>query len=162
MKKMSKELRTRLVQFKFLNRVCWTKLYRVQLKEDPDCWRCQNGAGTLIHMLWSWQKIQDCWWEIHSNITKIIGCDMPFFQRLYILRDPSLLDDLPPHDAEWVQVALMLGSKLIFSVSKASSPPPVNLWHIHLARLAALEGLSHRLINSGKLLNEMGMIFIKL
>ena len=50
MKKMSRELRTRLVQFKILNRVYWTpsKLYKVTLKQDPDCWRCQNGEGTLI------------------------------------------------------------------------------------------------------------------
>ena len=66
---------------------------------------------------------------------------------LYILRDPSLLDDLPSHVAEWVQVAFMLGRKLIISEWKESSPPHVNLWHTHLARLAALERLSYRLIN---------------
>lgn len=125
MKKMSRELRTRLVQFKILNRLYWTpsKLYRVKLKQDPDCWRCQSGEGTLTHMLWSCQKIQDFWSEIHSNVTKIIGRDMPFSQRLYILGDPSALDDLPSHVAEWVQVALMLGRKLIISEWKASSPP---------------------------------------
>lgn len=52
-KKMSRELRTRPVQFMILNRVHYTlysthsKLYT--LKQDPDCWRCQNGEGTLIH-----------------------------------------------------------------------------------------------------------------
>ena len=149
MKKMSRELRTRLVQFKILNRLYWTpsKLYRVKLKQDPDCWRCQSGVGTLTHMLWSCQKIQDFWSEIHSNVTKIIGRDMPFSQRLYILGDPSALDDLPSHVAEWVLVALMLGRKRIISEWKASSPPPVSLWHTLLGRLAALESLSYRLIN---------------
>lgn len=71
-KKMSRELRTRPVQFMILNRVHCTlystrsKLYT--LKQDPDCWRCQNGEGTLIHSCC--QNIHDFWCEIHSNTTK--------------------------------------------------------------------------------------------
>lgn len=37
----------------------------------------------------------------------------------------------------------------IISEWKASSPVPVSLWHIHLARFAALEGLSYRLNRLG-------------
>lgn len=38
-KKMSQELKTRLVQFKTLNRVYWTpsRLYRVKLVQTPEC-----------------------------------------------------------------------------------------------------------------------------
>ena len=149
LKKLSRELKTRLVQFKILHRVYWTpsKLYRVKLIQTPECWRCQNGEGTLIHMLWSCPKIQDFWSEIHKNITQIIGCDIPFSQRLYILGDPALLEDLPSHNAEWVQTALMLGRKLIMSEWKAPSPPPVNLWHNQLGRLAALRSVSQSRFN---------------
>lgn len=93
------------------------------------------------------KKKKDFRCEIPSNITKITGGDLHLSQRPYIFGDPSLLDDLPHHDAEWVQVALMLGRKRIISECKASSPLPVNLWHTHLPRLAALEGLSYKQLN---------------
>lgn len=79
----------------------------------------------MTHMLWRCQKIQDFWSEIPSNVTKIIGGDMPFSQRLYALGDPSPLDDLPSHVAEWNQVTLMLERKLIISEWKPSSSPPL-------------------------------------
>lgn len=95
-KKMSRELKTRLIQFMILNRIYWTpsKLYKVKLIQTRECWRCHNGEGTLSHMLWSCPKIQDFWSEIHKNVTKIIARDVPFSQRLYILGDLSLLEDL--------------------------------------------------------------------
>lgn len=40
--------------------------------------------------------------ESHSHRAKAIGRDMLFSQRLYILRDLSLLDDLSPFAADWV------------------------------------------------------------
>lgn len=46
--------------------------------------------------------------ENQMDITKFIKCDMAFSQPLYILGDMSLLDDLPIHNAAWVQVALTL------------------------------------------------------
>ncbi len=72
---------------------------------------------------------------------------MPLSRGLYIPGDPSPLEDLSSPSAEWVQTALMLGRKLIISEWKASSAPSVNLWYNHWGRLAALEGLTYRLMD---------------
>lgn len=40
--------------------------------------------------------------EIYNNRTKMIGRDMLLYQRLYVLRDSYLLNDLLPYAAERV------------------------------------------------------------
>ncbi len=76
----------------------------------------------MTYGLWSFPKIH-FWAEIHKNATQIIGHGVPFSQSLYILGDPSLLEDFSFADAEWVQTALMLGHKVFISEWKTPSPP---------------------------------------
>lgn len=75
------------------------------------------------------------------DVTEIIGRDMAFSQRLYILGDLPLLD--PPHDAEWVPGSTDAGAQTYISERTASSPCLVNVWHIHVARLAMGERAYH-------------------
>lgn len=58
-KKMSRDLKTRLIQFK------------VHLRYSPLCWRCQGGEGTLMHMLWDCPRIQEFWLRISAQIEHI-------------------------------------------------------------------------------------------
>ena len=87
-KKMSREFRTRLIQFKIINRIYWTpsRLFRVGLTESPDCWRCQDRGGTLLHMLWGCPKIQDFWSAIHEKLERVTGLSIPFIPTLYLGR----------------------------------------------------------------------------
>uniref|UniRef100_A0A3Q1G672 Reverse transcriptase zinc-binding domain-containing protein n=1 Tax=Acanthochromis polyacanthus TaxID=80966 RepID=A0A3Q1G672_9TELE len=65
-KKLSRELRTRLVQFKILNRLYWTphKMYRAKLRPSLNCWKCLNILHKLSKMVWlSLQNF--LYWEIH-------------------------------------------------------------------------------------------------
>uniref|UniRef100_A0A669CJS1 Reverse transcriptase zinc-binding domain-containing protein n=1 Tax=Oreochromis niloticus TaxID=8128 RepID=A0A669CJS1_ORENI len=112
---MSRELRSRLVQFKILNRVYWTpsRLHRVGLATDDACWKCQQGSGTLLHLLWGCSKVQDYWTHIHTVVEKVVGQRVPFMNSLYVLGDPSALSHLPTPLAHWVQTAIMLGRKLL-------------------------------------------------
>lgn len=120
-KKMSRELKTRLIQFMILNRIYWTpsKLYKVKLIQTRECWRCHNGEGTLTHMLWSCPKIQDFWSEIHKNHSA--WCAF-LSEAVYPWGPVATRGPLIP-----MQNALMLGCKLIISEWKAPSAP-VNLW----------------------------------
>ena len=148
-RKMSRELRTRLIQFKILNRVYWTpsRLFKVKLRDCSTCWKCQEEEGTLMHMLWDCPLIRDYWGGIRDHIEHVLGYEIPFSPRLYILGDPSVLDDLTPYDAEWAQTALMLGRKLIMCEWRAPAAPSVNVWFTQLGQVAALERLSFRLLN---------------
>lgn len=148
-KKLSRELRTRLVQFKILQRVYWTpyRLHRVGLSDGPACWKCQEDVGTLVHVLWECPKIQEFWSSIHKVIEKIVGQTIPFCSRLYILGDPSMLRHLPSPLAQWTQTTIMMGRKLLVREWRGPSVPSFALWHSSLAQLAALERLSYRLLN---------------
>ena len=123
---MSRELRTRQIQFKIVNRVYWTpsRLFRVGLTESPECWRCQSRDGTLVHMLWSCPKVQEYWNDIHDRLQKITGLVIPFNPLLFILGDPATLEDIAPFLAEWIQTALMLGRRLLI---RTGNP----LLHLH-------------------------------
>lgn len=140
-KKLSKELRTRLVQFKILNRLYWTphKMYRAKLTNSPNCWKCLQSEGTLIHMIWSCPLIQAFWSEIQRHIKRIVKHHIPFSEGLFVLGDLSLLHDFPSNEAEWIQTALMVGRKLITSQWKSHSVPPVTQWLNELGKLALIQ-----------------------
>ena len=148
-KKMSRELRTRLIQFKIINRVYWTpaRLFRLGLVDGPECWKCQERDGTLVHMLWGCSKIQDFWSSIHGRLERITGLKIQFSPRLFILGDPSVLKKVSPHLAEWIQTAIMSGRRLIVKDWKASHAPTLSLWDSSLGQIAAYERLSYRLLN---------------
>lgn len=148
-KKMSRELRTRLVQFKIVNRVYWTptRLYKAKLKDDPSCWRCGETYGTLIHLVWSCPKAQDFWAGIHENIKLVVGQDIPFLPSLYVLGDPSSLTNIPKALASWVHTAIMLGRKIIVKEWKSDSLPLSSFWFTQLSTVAAYEELSYKLLN---------------
>ena len=59
----------------------------------------------------------------------------------------SLLQDISPSDAEWIQTVLMMGRKLIVCEWKASEAPSVIHWSSQIGHLAALEKLTFRLMN---------------
>lgn len=106
-----------------------------------------GGEGTLMHMLWDCPRIQEFWVGISAQIERIQRHKIPFSPSLFVLGDPSLLRDLSPSDAEWIQTVLRLGRKLIMCEWKASEAPSVNSWFSQLGHLAALEKLTFRLMN---------------
>lgn len=79
--------------------------------------------------------------NIHVYIKTITGQDIPFTHKSVYLGRPMVLQDLTPSNAEWVQIALMLGRKLIITNWKASTLPAPSLWFLQLEKLAALEKL---------------------
>ena len=148
-KKMSRELRTRLVQFKIINRVYWTptRLFRAGLRESPFCWRCGEDTGTLIHVLWECPRVQTLWCAIHENIMQITGQDIPYTPALFILGDPSPLKHLSTPLADWIHTALMVGRKIIVKEWKSEDLPPAHVWFTQLGTVAALERLSFKMNN---------------
>ena len=136
---MARDLRTRLIQFKIIHRMYWSpsKLYRVKLTTDQGCWKCSE-EGTLTHMLWHCPKAQDFWTSVHECIQKVVGVEVPFCIRLYLLGGPPILtDDIAPVYAEWVQTAIMLGRKLLVQQWKSAHAPPITDWYNALTTVAA-------------------------
>uniref|UniRef100_A0A3P9MG76 Reverse transcriptase zinc-binding domain-containing protein n=1 Tax=Oryzias latipes TaxID=8090 RepID=A0A3P9MG76_ORYLA len=148
-KKLSRELRTRLVQFKVLHRIYWTpsRLHKVGLSKTSACWKCQDATGTLLHMLWECPKVQSYWSSIHKEVEKVVGQDVPFQSRLFVLGDPSVLSRVSSPLSQWIQTTVMLGRKLLVREWKGPSTPSFTHWQTSLGQLAALERLSYRLLN---------------
>lgn len=104
-KKMSRELKTRLVQFKILHSLYWTscRLYRVGLLETPVCWKCQKDNGTLVHMLW----------------------DSPKNPRLLVISSQNLRkntwpENTPLQQALYSQGSFIIGSNIFLSLAADS------------------------------------------
>lgn len=85
-KAVSRDARVRLIQFKIMHRFYWTpsKLFRLGLLSTSECWRCRSEEGTLIHVLWSCQKVQHFWTNIYDKICEITGMHIPFSPRLFV------------------------------------------------------------------------------
>ena len=66
-----------------------SRLFRLDPKETPDCWRCEGELATLTHALWSHPKIQTFWKRVHENIMKVIRVDFEFCPSLYRLGNPK-------------------------------------------------------------------------
>lgn len=96
-KRMSRELRTRLVQFKIRNRVYWTpsRLHKVGLADTSVCWKCHKDSGTLLDMLWECPKVRELWSSVHTVVERLAAQGIPFTNRIYVLGDPSVLNYLP-------------------------------------------------------------------
>lgn len=48
--KCSCEMQSQLIHYKIINRSHWTPC-RLKLRDNDSCWRCDEEAGTLVHLL---------------------------------------------------------------------------------------------------------------
>ena len=147
---MARDFWTRPIQFKIIHRMYWTpsKLYRLKLTAYPGCWKGSDD-GTLNHMLWHCPKVQDfnSWSSIHECIQKVVGLEVPFCIRLYLLWDPSTLKDgIASVHTEWVQTAIMIGRKLLVQQWKSAPAPSITDWYNGLTTVAAYERVSFTLL----------------
>lgn len=150
-KQVSRDIRTRLIQFKIFHRVYWTpsRLFRLGLKENPDCWKCHVGEGNLVHALWSCPKILDFWSNVHDYIIEITGTEYEFCPGLYVLGNPSRLSHIASPLADWIQTGIMIGRQIIMRGWKAPTGPTLQEWLIELGRVAAYEKVSFNLLEKG-------------
>lgn len=45
-----------------------SRLLRLVLKENPDCWKCRAEENSLLHDLWTCPKINDFWYSINDHV----------------------------------------------------------------------------------------------
>ena len=117
------------------------------LREDPACWRCNETAGTLTHMLWSCPKAQSWWTAIYENLKLAVGQDFPFTPSLFILGESTSLKGFSEPEARWILTAIMLGRKLLVREWKARDLPWPSCWSTQLSVVAAYEEMTYRLQN---------------
>ncbi len=145
-KVVSRDARVRLIQFKIIHRFYWTpsRLFRLGLLSTPNCWRCKSEEGTLVHVLWSCDKVQQFWTNIYDKLCEITEMHMPFSPRLFVLGDHSVLAGQDKHITMYVQTSLMIGRQILIRGWKTEGVPSFQEWVVEMARVTAFEKMSYK------------------
>ena len=133
-KKMSKDTRVKLIQFKILNRFYWTpsRLHRLGLKDTAECWKCTDPSseGTLVHTLWECPVIESYWKQVHNCIIEMTKVDFPFCPRLYILGDPKQVAHCDYVD--FILTVIMIGRQVLMRGWKVAGSPSFQDWFVEV------------------------------
>lgn len=144
-KKLSRDARVRLMQFKILHRFYWTpsRMFKIGISDSPNCWRCKSEEGHLIHTLWFCDKVQVFWNRVHVHLCEISEVQFPFNPRLFVLGDDSVLTEGDKYIKNWIQTSIMIGRQILLRGWKKEGVPSVQEWAAELARVAAFEKISY-------------------
>lgn len=84
--KVSREIQTRLINYKIINRIYWTpsKMARLGLRNSDLCWRCDATCGTLLHMLYLCPMIDLLWSKIISFIDTAMSSALLLYNRCFV------------------------------------------------------------------------------
>ncbi|XP_039473704.1 uncharacterized protein LOC120442039 [Oreochromis aureus] len=120
----SPETQSQLIQYKLLHRNYWTpsKLVRLKLVDNDTCWKCQEEAGTLVHMLYTCRKNDYLWDGIINLVNDIFKLNLsksPAVCVLGLLPDNSILSK---KQRLWMRLAFITGCRIILRHWKSSSP----------------------------------------
>jgi len=68
-----RETQSQLINYKILNRCYWTpsRLARIKLRDTAICWRCNKETGTIVHMLYEYDMVEEMWEKIVQFVKNI-------------------------------------------------------------------------------------------
>ena len=146
--KSSINSRHRLIQFKIVHRLHYTKsrLHTVYPNISPLCDKCKQDTGTLLHQLWLCPKLHAFWSLIFDYISKAyekpIGPDQ--FLALFGLSVTSTLDN---HVVQAISLCTLLAKRLILQQWKSEVIPTFHQWLRELGNVIHMESLRYKLAN---------------
>lgn len=149
-KRVSRDIKIRLIQFKILNRFYWIppRLFRLKLRDNADCWKCCSSEGNLLHLLWECPMIKNYWLKIHDCIENITWTSLEFCPRLYVLNDPQMTSNCGA--ADFIQTSIMVGKQIIMRNWKNPGEPSFQEWSMELAKVASYEKISFNINDSAE------------
>ncbi len=141
-RQVSTDIKTR--QLKKFHCFYWTpsRLFRLGLKENPDCWKCRAEEGSLVHALWTCPKISDFWNSINDHIVAITETEYEFGPGLYVLGNPRSLKHISKPVADWIQTSITIGRQIIMRGRRSLEGPSFNDWLLEISKVAAFEKIS--------------------
>lgn len=147
--KVSREMQTRLMRYKIMNRIYWTpsKMARLGLRDSDVCWRCNTECGTLLHMLYSCPMIDPLWSEIVSFINNLLTTALVRHPLLCLLGVVPQGNGLNSHQSSWCRIALITGCRIILRHWKTQVVVSMVEWFNEMSKIASYEKLCYRMIN---------------
>ena len=150
--KCSINSRYRLIQFKVIHRLHYSKikLNRIFESVSPMCDRCGRAEGSLSHLFWYCPVLENFWSDIFKwfsgQYRTIIEPDCI----LAILGSSENVWNLSDHCKQALMTGMVVAKKLILINWKSTSPPCFNRWRNEMDWVDRLEQVR---LNSVKALN---------
>lgn len=130
--------------FKVLSR--WYKtpsrLHKISPTITPNCWRCSERDGSLLHIWWSCPLIQPFWKEVQRIIINITTYQINLTPaQMFLHHSP-----IPKKDYHHsLRLHLLNAAKMcIPPLWKSSKPPSIVEWFKRIAKVAEMEELIHQ------------------
>jgi len=120
--KTSREVQTRLITYKIIHRMYWTrcKMARLKLCESEMCWRCERSRGTLLHM-YECEMTHNLWEKIILLINKVLRTDLSQSPALCMLSIITEGVELSYQQTQWCRLALTTGCRVVLRHQKVLS-----------------------------------------
>ena len=139
-------LRHRVIQFKVVHRLHWSKLKlaKFKLDLDPNCDRCEIEPATLSHMFWSCSKLAQFWQSIFKFLSDAFGIHIVAEAKTAIFGIAPQIFSSQKHKIV-IAFATLIARRLILLKWKEKHPPSFKLWFVDLFRHLTLEKIRYSL-----------------
>lgn len=137
-------LRHRVIQFKVVHRLHWSKVKLAKFVSDfdPKCDRCEAEPATLSHMFWSCSKLIPFWQSIFKFLSDALKIDIVPEAKIAIF---GVLLQCPnaKQYRDVIAFATLIARRLVLLKWKEKHPPSFKLWFIDLFNHLTLEKIRY-------------------
>ncbi len=138
-------LKHRVIQFKIVHRLHWSKVKLAKFKPnlDPNCDRCEMEPGTLSHMFWLCPRLRDFWQLVFKFLSDTLKTyiEPEAIISIFGITPQSLC--LNQSNKNLIAFTTLLARRLILLKWKEKSPPTFKQWLKDLLYYMALEKIRH-------------------
>lgn len=147
MLKPIRDARSKLIQFKILNRLYWTpvKLHRVGMCNSNICWRCKQSPGDMVHMFLTCPSLTSFWQRIMRKINSTLNLDLTLTPTLCLLNYLDHNTKLDTKRTHWLKIALTTAKRVLLRHWKGQNFPTYTEWYTALSETASYERLIYKI-----------------
>ena len=142
-----RDARSKLIQYKILNRVYLTPTRLRQMKLMPTglCWRCNSSQGDIVHMFFSCASLNTFWYQVMGKISSSLGKEITINPSLCLLNKIDGIEGISPRHLAWLQIAITTAKRVILRHWKDTVSPSYREWYNTLAETASFERLIYKI-----------------
>jgi exonuclease III len=137
--------RHRVIQFKVVHRLHWSKVKLAKFKSDidPHCDRCEAEPGTLSHMFWLCPKLEVFWKSIFKFISDTLGTVIEPDAMISIFGIVPQHFHLNQNNKSLIAFTTLLARRQILLKWKDKYPPTFKMWLIDLLYNLTMEKIRY-------------------
>lgn len=154
--------RCKLLQYKWLFRTYITpvKLHHFNSNIPDYCTKCMDEVGTLLHCMWSCQKLQIFWKEVLDLISKLTGKVVPVEAKICLLHIYPENFSVTVKKRKLINFCLLQAKRVIALKWKEMQGPTLGQWITELSSNLALEKLTYMARGKVEDFNKMWSSFL--